>query len=75
MLSSQRDATAGWALASPTWVKSSRPGQIRVIHTNNARSLSRSRRRRGARRKDVKLMTDKPVLSLERQLRLEHVGG
>jgi hypothetical protein len=75
MLSSQRDAIAGWALASPTWVKSSRLGQIRVIHTNNARSLSRSQRRGGARRKDVKLMMDKQVFSSERQLRLEHVGG
>jgi hypothetical protein len=32
-----------------TWDKSSRLGQIRVIHTNNARSLLCSRRRGGAR--------------------------
>jgi hypothetical protein len=31
--------------------KSNRLGQIRVIHTNNARSQPRSRRRGGARRK------------------------
>src|SRR5262245_51108927 len=34
-----------------TWDKSSRFGQTRVIHTNNARSLPSSRRRDGARRK------------------------
>ena len=33
--------------------KSSRLGQIRVIHTNNARSLPCSRRRGGARRKAI----------------------
>ena len=36
-----------------TWDKSSRLGQIRVIHTNNARSLPCSRRRDGARRKAI----------------------
>ena len=58
-----------------TWDKSSRFGQIHVIHTNNARSLPRSRRRGGARLKAMlELMTEKQILGYEPASRLEQVG-
>jgi hypothetical protein len=56
-----------------TWAKSSRLGQIRVIHTNNARSLQPQTRRRPP-QGDVELMTEKQVLGFEPASRLEHGG-
>jgi hypothetical protein len=56
--------------------KPSRFGQSQLIHTNNARSLPRSRRRcRVTPQSNIELMPEKEVLDFKPAPRLEQVGA